>query len=91
MLSSTVAHPYRKTMTPTREAGISICVYRPNQAKYRAIFSPKYFLNETEISNELGLDFQANISDFTIADASVWRGRCSHRTSPMGWYLKKTL
>lgn len=55
MLSSTVAHPYRKTMTPTREAGISICVYRPNQAKYRAIFSPKYFLNETKISNVLGL------------------------------------
>lgn len=26
MLSSTVAHPYRKTMTPTREAGISIWV-----------------------------------------------------------------
>lgn len=54
-LSSTVAHPYRKTMTPTREAGISICVYRPNQAKYRAIFSPKYFLNETKTSNVLGL------------------------------------
>lgn len=48
MLSSTVAHPYRKTMTPTREAGISIWVYRPNQAKYRPIFSPKYFLNDTK-------------------------------------------
>lgn len=42
-------------MTPTREAGISICVYRPNQAKYKAIFSPKYFLNETKTSNVLGL------------------------------------
>lgn len=42
-------------MTPTSEAGISICVYRPNQAKYRAIFSPKYFLKETEISKVPGL------------------------------------
>lgn len=53
MLSSTVAHPYRKTMTPTREAGISIWVYRPNQAKYRPIFSPKYFLNNTKNANHV--------------------------------------
>lgn len=26
MLPSTVAHPYRKTMIPTTEAGMSICV-----------------------------------------------------------------
>lgn len=72
-------------MTPTREAGISICVYRPNQAKYRAIFSPKYFLNETEISNVLGL---TSIKDGQN-DVSVG-GDSSHRTSPTGWYLKKT-
>lgn len=33
MLSSTVAHPYRKTIAPTTEAGINIWVYNPNQAK----------------------------------------------------------
>lgn len=77
MLSSTVAHPYRKTMTPTREAGISICVYRPNQAKYRAIFSPKYFLNETEISNVLGL---ISIEDGQN-DVSVWGGQFSPHKS----------
>lgn len=31
-------------MTPTTEAGMSIWVYTPSQAKYRPIFSPKYFL-----------------------------------------------
>lgn len=45
MLSSTVAHPYRKTMMPTTDAGMSIWVYTPSQAKYRPIFSPKYFLH----------------------------------------------
>lgn len=32
-------------MTPTTEAGMSIWVYTPSQAKYRPIFSPKYFLH----------------------------------------------
>lgn len=32
-------------MTPTMEAGMSIWVYTPSQAKYRPIFSPKYFLH----------------------------------------------
>lgn len=45
MFSSTVAHPYRNTMTPTTDAGMSIWVYTPSQAKYRPIFSPKYFLH----------------------------------------------
>lgn len=44
MFSLTVAHPYRKTMIPTTDAGMSIWVYTPSQAKYRPIFSPKYFL-----------------------------------------------
>ena len=46
MFSSMVAHPYRKTMIPTMEAGMSIWVYTPSQAKYRPIFSPKYFLHQ---------------------------------------------
>ncbi len=46
MLSSTVAQPYRNTITPTTAAGISIWVYTPSQAKYRPTFSPKYFLRE---------------------------------------------
>lgn len=69
-------------MTPTREAGISICVYRPNQAKYRAIFSPKYFLKEAKTSGP-GSDFQRTWTEGAGDDSS-------HRTSPMGWYLKKT-
>lgn len=46
-LVSTVKQPYRNTATPKAEAGISSCVYTPNQAKYRPIFSPKYFLLNT--------------------------------------------
>jgi len=62
MLSSTVAHPYRKTMTPTTDAGISICVYRPSHAKYRPIFSPKYFL---ENSWENKVDIVCVVHDIT--------------------------
>lgn len=90
MLSSTVAHPYRKTMTPTREAGISICVYRPNQAKYRAIFSPKYFLNETKISRLISSEHGQNEQMLVWGGTSVltaqvqwvgtWRRRCSWPT-----------
>lgn len=47
-LVSTVKQPYRNTATPKAEAGISSCVYTPNQAKYRPIFSPKYFLLNTD-------------------------------------------
>lgn len=52
MSESTVAQPYKKTMTPTTAAGISICVYTPNQAKYNPIFSPKYFLCVKERERE---------------------------------------